>query len=228
MSRIPPQIPPQIPFDLPHREAFEAEDYLVTASNQAAVDRIDRWPDWTGSHCTIFYGAAGCGKTHLTHVWQRKSAARRIGTAQMKLQDIAGNLIIEDIDAISENMQAQEDLFHLYNRQKETGGFLMLTARHHPKGWALALPDLASRMLAAMAIEIGAPDDDLLAALVIKQFMDRQVTVPEEVVSYLLPRIERSFEAVRNIVDEIDTLALARKRKITIPLVRDLLDREAG
>lgn len=219
---------PQIPFDMPHREAFEAEDYLVTASNQAAVDRIDRWPDWTGSHCTIFYGAAGCGKTHLSHVWQHKSAARRIGTAQINFQDISGNLIIEDIDPISENPEAQETLFHLYNRQKEKGGFLMLTARRHPKYWQLGLPDLASRMLAAMAIEIGPPDDDLLAAVIIKQFMDRQITVPGEVVGYLLPRIERSFEGVRNIVADIDTLALTRKRKITIPLVRDLLNRDAG
>ncbi len=100
----------------------------------------------------------------------------------------------------------------------------MLTAGIHPKHWSYALADLRSRMLAAMAIEIGPPDDELLAAVIVKQFMDRQINVSMEVVNFLTRRIERSFEAARDIVRKIDSLSLARKRKITIPLVRDLLE----
>lgn len=213
----------QIPFDIPLRVAFEAEDYLVTGSNEAVVNWIDRWPDWPGSHCTILYGPAGCGKTHLSHVWQHKSDAKRINSEQISNQDEITCLIIEDVDTLIGDAVLQERLFHLYNRQKETGGHIMLTARQHPKYWPLELPDLRSRMLASMILEIGPPDDELLAAVIVKQFMDRQINVPGEVVNYLIPRIERSFEAARDVVGKIDNLALVQKRKITVPLIRDLL-----
>lgn len=215
--------PVQIPFDIPVRIAFEAEDYLVSPSNEAAVNWIDQWPDWGNSHCTILYGNAGCGKSHLSHVWQHKSGATLANLEKIILDDMQRNLIIEDVDNILESMEMQENLFHLYNWQKENGGTLILTAGKHPKHWKLDLPDLRSRMLASMAIEIGPPDDALLAAVIIKQFDDRQITVPMEVIDYLLPRIERSFGAARDIVRKIDNLALVQKRKITIPLVRNLL-----
>jgi len=214
----------QIPFDIPLREAFEAEDYLVTASNAAAVGWIDRWPNWGDSHCVILHGTAGCGKTHLSHVWQQKSGAVRARLDQITFSENHDNLIVEDIDKDIQSPPFQEKLFHLYNWQKEKGGMLMLTARAHPNDWLLSLPDLSSRMLASMILEIGPPDDELLTAVIVKQFMDRQINVPIEVVQYLIPRIERSFEAARDIVSKIDILALVRKRKITIPLIRELLE----
>ena len=193
--------PVQIPFDIPIREAFEAEDYLVTASNRAAVDWIDRWPDWPPTHCTILYGTAGCGKSHLSHVWQGKSAAVQVDLNRIEeanFHELPLCLILEDVDQILGNSNLQERLFHLYNNLKERDGFLLLTARQHPKHWPVNLADLRSRMLASMTIEIGPPDDQLLAAVIVKLFADRQINVPMEVVNYLIPRIERSFEAARN------------------------------
>ncbi|MCF6217009.1 MAG: DnaA/Hda family protein [Emcibacter sp.] len=216
----------QIPFDIPVREAFEAEDYLVTSSNEAAVKWVDSWPAWPNSHCTIVYGAAGCGKTHLSHVWQQKSGAERLAIEDIdvtNLQGLPNCLIIEAVDHIVGRTDMQAPLFHLYNWQKENEGSLLMTATQHPKCWPVTLPDLRSRLLASMAIEIGPPDDELLTAIIVKQFMDRQINVPMDVIAYLLPRIERSFEAARNIVRKIDKLSLSRKRKITIPLVRGLL-----
>ena len=64
----------------------------------------------------------------------------------------------------------------------------------------------------------------LMAVVLTKLFSDRQIFVPQEVVQFLLPRLERSFAAIRDIVDEIDRKALAEKRKVTVPLVRDIFD----
>lgn len=217
----------QIPFDIPIREAFEAEDYLVTGSNKAAVDWVDRWPDWAMTHCSILYGTRGCGKTHLSHVWQYKTSAIRLTTDLIEVGNLSTTphcVIIEDVEKYIDTPEAQESLFHLYNWQKENNGFLLLTSLEHPKHWPLTLPDLKSRMLASMAIEISAPDDDLLAAVIVKQFSDRQLVVPKEVMAYLLLRMERSFEAARHMVMKIDQLSLSQKRKITVPLVRDLLE----
>jgi chromosomal replication initiation ATPase DnaA len=88
---------------------------------------------------------------------------------------------------------------------------------------ALALPDLKSRLMAAPAAELGSPDDTLMAVVLTKLFSDRQIFVPQEVIEFILPRIERSFLSLRDIADKIDRRALAEKRPVTVPLVKEIL-----
>lgn len=201
------------------------EDFLVADCNRAAVACIDRWPDWPGPLAVIF-GPEGSGKTHLAHVWQARSRAESVA-------DLAGvdpgafppgfALVIEDVRPPL-GAEAERRLFHLYNLAGESGGSLLATAREPPSRWQVSLPDLASRLAAAPAAAIGAPDDALLAAVIVKLFADRQVKIEEDVVTYLLARIERSFAAARAIVDRIDRAALAGGRKVTVALARAVLE----
>ena len=78
-------------------------------------------------------------------------------------------------------------------------------------------------MRAAPIAELRAPDDALLGAVMVKLFADRQVTVTPEVVSYVLPRMERSFAALRALVVALDEAALAQARAVTVPLAREVL-----
>ena len=87
-----------------------------------------------------------------------------------------------------------------------------------------ALKDLSSRLLACPAIGIGPPDDALIGAVMVKQFTDRQVKIDPEVLTFLLARMERSFAAVSQLVAALDQAALAEKRRITVPLAREVLD----
>ncbi len=115
-------------------------------------------------------------------------------------------------------------LFHLYNMIVEAGGTMLLTAREAPARWRLELPDLASRMAALPVASLDEPDDDLFAAVLVKHFADRQLRVGAEVVSYLTTHMERSFDAARRIVSELDKAALAGRRGVTVPLARDILN----
>jgi len=94
--------------------------------------------------------------------------------------------------------------------------------------WRPALADLRSRLLAAPTVAIAAPDDDLLSAVLVKQFADRQLRVPPAVVHYLTARMERSFAACRRVVDLLDHHALASGRAITTALAREVLARLDG
>jgi chromosomal replication initiation ATPase DnaA len=114
-------------------------------------------------------------------------------------------------------------LLHTYNGVAERGGHLLLTALAPPALWSLTLPDLVSRLRVAPAVAIGLPDDALLAALMVKLFTDRQIALAPEVPAYVVPRIERSFEAVAQLVDRLDRAALAERRPVTVPLVRRVL-----
>jgi len=86
------------------------------------------------------------------------------------------------------------------------------------------LPDLRSRLLALPAVTLGAPDDALLLALIVKQFRDRQIAVEAGVVAYLTTRGARDAAGVRDLVERLDRAALAEGRKVTTVLARKILE----
>jgi chromosomal replication initiation ATPase DnaA len=133
-------------------------------------------------------------------------------------------VLLEDLDRTLEAAPLEEALFSLWTALAERQGHLLLTARLPPARWSLRLPDLASRLRGAAAVALAAPDDTLLAGLLVKLLNDRQVRIAPEVVRFLLPRIERSFAAVHRLAAALDSAALAEHREITVPLARAVLE----
>ena len=221
----------QIPLDLGHRTALGRNDFLVAPNNHDAVAWIDLWPEWPAP-CLILYGPVASGKTHLGAVWAETSSAVCVKASSINedaIRDIADmnhNVIIEDADTLIGDIKGEKGLFHLYNIFKEEGRSILLTLREPPVRRSFALPDLASRLRAAPSVAIREPDEQLLSALLVKLFNDRQIRISTEVLHYILPRIERSFEAVRNLVEEADRRAMIEKRNIAIPLIREIINQE--
>lgn len=219
----------QLVLDLGHRTARGRADFLVSNSNAEAVEWVDRWPDWPARALAI-WGPAASGKTHLAHVWCDVSGGILIGPDDVLGADAAqlrargACLCVDDADRLAGDGAGEEALLHLYNYVLETDGALLLVGGEAPARWNIRLADLASRMKALSGAGISAPDDDLLASLMVKQFRDRQLRVGEDVVLYLVARMERSFAAVAGIVAAIDAAALERRRDITVPLAREILD----
>ena len=205
----------QLAFDLPHRPSHAGEDFLVADCNSNAVAMIDCWPDWP-YHVLLLIGPEASGKTHLAHVWQAKSGAVFLDDSEASCSPL---VIVEDCD----RSRNEELLFHLLNRVKNDNGFVLITARSAPARWNISLKDLESRLLAAPLVEIGAPDDALLGAVMAKMFSDRQVGFDAPLIPYLLKRIDRSFASAREIVGRLDRASLAKRRNITVPLASDLL-----
>lgn len=223
----------QLVLDLGHRTARGRSDYLVSGSNAEAVEWIDRWPDWP-ARALVIWGAAASGKTHLGHVWCDVSGADRISPDDIRCNDAAAlrarnvGFFLDDADALAGNRDDEEALLHFYNYLLETEGTLLLAAEKAPAFWPVSLADLSSRMKALHGSGIAPPDDSLLAALLVKQFQDRQLRVGADVVGFLVPRMERSFQAVARIVAAIDAAALERMRPVTVPLARDVLNQMDG
>jgi DnaA regulatory inactivator Hda len=213
----------QLPLDLGHRPASGREDFLVAPCNEAAVAWLDRWPRWSAP-ALVLCGPAGCGKTHLVQVFRARSGACLLDPGTLSVANLPSRLgdaraaIIDPAQAMPE-----QALFHLYNLLAERGGHLVLTAREPPARWTIALADLRSRLLAAALAEVAAPDEALIAALLIKLFADRQIEIGEDVIAYLVPRLERSFDAAQSAVALLDRAALAAQRRITVPLARGAL-----
>jgi chromosomal replication initiation ATPase DnaA len=226
MDRVQMSEPQQLVFDLPHLDAFEAEDFLISSCNQSAVDLIDRWPDWP-AHAVVISGSAGSGKSHLVSVWHTKSAAdviamRDVTTATVERFQETRRLAIEDVEAGCVP-EVERLVFHLLNQARESKGQLLITTQKPPGELEIVLPDLRSRMRALPVAEIQPIDDALLSGLLVKLFSDRQLAIDPGVVKYLTQRMERSAQAARKTVERIDQLALASHRKVTRALAADAL-----
>ncbi|HTV87919.1 MAG TPA: DNA replication protein [Stellaceae bacterium] len=217
----------QLALDLPHRAALGRADFLAAGPNEAALGWIERWPDWP-ARAVALHGPAGCGKSHLAGLWQARSGGVLVAGAALAGLDpaaLAGRraVALDDADRAPERA-----LLHLYNCCVETRAGLLLVARRAPAAWATMLPDLASRLRAMPAVAIGAPDDALLAAVLVKHFADRQLHPAPSVIDFLVRRMERSFAAAAALVGAIDRLALAGRRPVTLAVAREVLGERAG
>ena len=218
----------QMILELPVKEALGWQDFYVSDSNATAVAVLEDWENWPQGKL-VLVGPEGAGKTHLAHIWAAQAETSVLPAAELASADLpeiasCQRIAVEDADLIAGMAEAEVALFHLHNMVLATGGRLLITARKPPVQWGLSLPDLVSRLQAAGLTTLYAPDDMLLAAVVMKLFADRQLTVAPAVLPYMLRRMDRSFSAARALVEAIDRRALAENRAITRPLAAQVLD----
>lgn len=214
----------QLTLDLPLPEGLGLDDFLPAESNRPALDAVLGWPNWPGT-ALIVEGPPACGKTHLARIWAARADAVWFEAPQLwevleprrRLGDALA-AVVDDADAVPD----ERNLFHLFNILAERRGHLLLTSELTLAA-SVALPDLRSRLAASSSVRVASPDDGLLAAILVKQLADRQLRVEPGLVEWLLPRMERSFAAVRRLAGELDRAALAARRPITIALARAVL-----
>ncbi len=215
----------QVPLDLNFRPALGREDFLLGEGNRDAVKWIDQWPIWPGGGLVIF-GPEGSGKSHLVKVWLDRCDGNAVERGELEAVNRTVTALqrpcfaIEDLDGSFD----EEGLLHFFNQVMARDGSLLLTSRVAPRNWGMELRDLSSRILALPTVEIHQADDELLEAVLRKLFSDRQILLRDDVVSYLISRIDRSFGSVLRIAAALDSASLASQRAITVPMVREFLE----
>lgn len=195
-------------FALPFAAAGPEGDseFLVTASNRAAVDRLF---DWTRLPfgAAVLIGPAGSGKTVIGRAFAGGS----------------GGGFIDNADG-----ESDETLFHAWNRAQTQGLPVLFAASRPPAQWGIKLPDLLSRLGASLMIEIPPPDEEMTALLLQKLLARAGLAFPDALAAYAAVRMERSYPAIHMLARTIDEMALALQRPIGQRLVREALARLAG
>lgn len=221
----------QLTFDLPVRASRRRGDFFVSAANSLAVQRLEAVDTWPLGKL-ILVGPAGSGKSHLTYVWAEANGGLPVATVGVlpttDIPEIDEPVAVElqdDLGAAS--AREEEALFHLHNHMAAQGLPLLLIARKPPSQWKITLPDLRSRMEGTDLVRIEEPDDDLLAAVLVKLFTDRQLIVDPKLIPWLVTRMERSFAGAQALVNALDKAALASKKRVNRGLAATVLDKLA-
>ncbi|HMN73109.1 MAG TPA: DnaA/Hda family protein [Rhodoblastus sp.] len=217
----------QLAFEFAPQPRFGDDDFLIAPSNAAAHALVHAWPAWPDPVLALI-GAKGAGKSHLAAIWARRARAVLVPpgavSAEADLGDFYGrNILLEDAESVGD----EQGLFHLFNLVQESRAAMLMTAKAEPKLWSVRLPDLRSRLRRAPVAHIEPPTDDLVRAVLVKLFDDRQLAVEANVIDYIALRIDRSLDAAREIVAALDAEALARGRAVGRGLAADVIGKLA-
>ncbi|WP_420139506.1 HdaA/DnaA family protein [Sphingomonas sp.] len=188
-----------LPLDWPAGDT--EQDYLVSPANRPLIRHFEHWSLWPVM-ATMLTGPRKSGRSLLGRIYAGKSGGEMIDNAERA---------------------DEEAIFHAWNRAQERRRPLILIVDAPPPTWAVALPDLRSRLSATPVVRIEEPDDALAAQLIEKLCHARGLAAPPELVRYLVPRIERSYLGVHRTIDALDELAYAQRQRLTVPLARKAL-----
>lgn len=188
----------QLPLPLAWPPSPSDDDFLISSSNTAAVEHLARWGAWPVM-ATLLVGPRKSGRSTLARLFAQQS----------------GGTIIDDAERASEPA-----IFHAWNTAQAERRPLLIIGAAPPPEWAIGLPDLRSRLAATPVARIEPPDDALMAALLARNFLRRQIDARDDVIAWLVARIERSHVAIERCVDTLDAAALATRKRLSIMLAR--------
>ena len=194
----------QIALPLLHPRSGEPERIVIGDGNRSVAEAFARAEDWP-FRTAVLAGPPRSGKSLFARWFASHTGGGAIDDAQGR---------------------DETEIFHAWNRAQEDGYPLLLTVGEG--GWDITLPDLRSRMGAALQLEISPPDDEMAAELILSQAAQRSLSLGEGAPAYLVPRMERSYAAIERIVAEIDRLSLERMAPATMSIWRDALEAVQG
>ena len=193
-------------FALPLSDALPGEParIVVGEGNRAAIEALQRPESWP-FRTAVLTGPPRSGKSLLLRWFAGRADA----------------IVLDDAPSLDE-----DTVFHAWNRAQESRRPLLLAAGE--VGWTIRLPDLASRIGAALPLTIAAPDDAMAAELILAHAARRGLALGEGAAAYLVPRIERSHAMIERVIETIDRLSLERKVPATMSVWRDALEAVQG
>jgi len=215
---------PQIPLNLTIAEEKKADNFILSDCNSQAYKFITDFPDGWVSNSLLLVGEEFSGKTHLALIWKDRAEAEFLNgkqLAEVLNSEIKTHLVIDDIDELTQ--ADEENLFHIFNRCKDAGRYLLMTSKKPVYELGFTLPDLKSRISSSLISSIEQPSEEFLHVMFHKHFLDMQVQVPDRVISYITSRIQRSFKSVYEIAEILNKKSVETKRPISIPFVKEVL-----
>ena len=202
---------------------FTYDDFFVSKCNYFAFSLIESWPKWEKNILNI-YGEKFCGKSHLSEIFKRKNKAIII-----KNDDINNNffnkiryyenIILDNLEFLSD----EKTLYSIFNFVEQYNKYLIINSIDSINSIEFTLPDLKSRLKNCIFAKIDKPDDDMIFALVLKHFADRQIKIEKKIIEYITKRIERSYGKIFDFIYKVDQFSLINKKPIDYKSIKKIL-----
>jgi len=210
-----------IKFD--YDKSFKDDDFYVSKSNESALMILNKWPRWEKKFLNI-YGERYSGKTHLIKIFLKKFKglkliAKELNNDDLKKIKLHENIVIENLDKnIDEKL-----VYTIFNFIDQENKYLIITSTKSISEIDFKLNDLRSRTKNFILQDIKKPDDNLIFALIFKSLSDRQISLDQKLISYIIKRIERSYGKINDFIYKIDELSLKKKKSIDLKLIKEVL-----
>ena len=210
--------------DFAVNESFNENDYYVSSSNYFAKNIIQTWPKWEKKIINIT-GEKYCGKTHLSTIFKIKSNAlylysNKINNNSIKRIKLYNSIIIEDLDESFD----EKLLYSIFNLIEQDNKYLLISSIKPIDTMKFKLPDLVSRLKNCIIAKIEQPDDDLIYAIILKSFSDRQIKLDNKIIDYIIKRIARSYSKMQEFIYKIDELSLKKKKSINFKIIKEIIN----
>ena len=213
----------QLLLDFDHKIEFNEHDYYVSKSNYFAFNLIQNWTKWEKKILNI-YGDTFSGKTHLANIFQNKSKALYLSDNDVseeifKKIKLSECIVIDDFEKIkNENL-----LYSLFNLIYQDNKYLLILSNKAISNINYSLDDLNSRAKNCIFAKIENPDDDLIFAIIVKSFSDRQIKLEKKLLEFIIKRIERSYGKIYEFIYKVDELSLKKKKPINLKTIKEIL-----
>ena len=210
-----------IKFD--YDKSFKDDDFYISKSNESALIMLNNWPRWEKKFLNI-YGERYSGKTHLVNIFLKKFKGLKLEAAELKNDDLKKiklheNIVIENFD---KNVD-EKFIYTILNFIDQENKYLIITSIKSISEINFDLHDLRSRTKNFILQDIKKPDDKLMFALIFKSLSDRQISLDQKLISYIIKRIERSYSEINDFIYKIDELSLKKKKSIDLKLIKEVL-----
>jgi len=223
-----PNLEEQLTIEMPQKDFFGREDFMVTKSNLEALAFIDEFIK-SNQRIGLLIGSPGSGKSHLIKIFMNSIEARLSKIIALPNNNLFNEfeknefIIVEDIHNINIKF-SEEDLLHAINISKETKRSLIMTSRIPISRFEIKLTDLRSRLESISVTFIEEPDDELMKSIILKMLRDRQLMVSPAIIEFLMKRLERTFLEINRTINLIDKYALEKGKRVSISLIREILN----
>ena len=213
----------QLLLDFDYKTNFNEHDFYLSKSNSNAFNLIYRWPDWDKKILNIS-GEKFSGKSHLANIFKLKSKAflvkgNEIDNSIFKSIKLHESIIIDDFEECNE----EEILYSIFNLIDQDSKYLLINSLKPINEIKYRLPDLTSRSKNCLYALIENPDDELLFAIILKNFSDRQIKIEKKIINFIISRIDRSYRKIDEFIYNIDELSLKKKKPINLKTIKEIL-----
>lgn len=209
----------------PKQPSYHERAFIQGPSNQLAYSWLEKWPQELENFSTYLSGASGSGKKHLSHIWAHKHNASIFNASELNPENFSKSdthVVIHLAEQVT--LTCEENLFHAFNFYKANKAHVLFTCKQMPNTLPLTLKDLKSRLATCNFIHLDEPEEETLRQLYSLSFKRKGIYVGNDVIDFLLLRLDRRFTTLHCTVDILEQASCTDNRSVSIPFVKNVLN----